>query len=296
MKTKGFTLSPYFNIYFIALLFLFIGSGSMLAAQEGAKTAAGSGLSGGDVFEFIIIAGYLIGVFVLLPWVIYTNMKEKLAVIDAGSSADTLPDPNLSEDERNRRAAMILEEIENKLTPFQEEGEELRTITKGSQARFIKKGIEYIRQNLKPTDPEIISRANEIIEVYNDRTKRVFTGSKWVIGAAVGIGLIFLYQMGIKAFLFIHFLGVAFYILSSRTPVYILEKRIKLFGKFGGAVIGSIFSGLFAGADTKHYKVYQDGRKERDHESELTGGLVYFFIIVVVAMILGFLAAALGVL
>lgn len=292
MKSKHLTPSFYFSL--IVLLFIFMGSGSLLIAQEVASTAPDSGLSGGDIFEFLLVAGYIVGVFVLLPWVIYTNMKEKLTVMDTGSTGGAVPDSGLSEDERNNRAAMILDEIEKKLTPFEEEGKDLVTITKGSQARFIKKGIEYIQQNLQPTDPEIISRMNEFIAVYEDRTKRVFTGSKWIIGCAVGLGIFMVYMGGISTFIFIHTLGIVFYILSSRTPMYILEKRMNLFGG-GGAIAGSIFGGLFIGAGAKHYNIYSDGRKERDYSSEFTGGAVYFLLIAVVAMFMGFMAAALGV-
>ena len=292
MKISKFTSA--FSFYFISSILLFIGSSSLLIAQEATSASPDSGLSGGDIFEFLLVAGYIVGVFVLLPWVIFTNAKEKLSAMDAGSTGDAAPDSGLSEEERNNRAAMILDEIEKKLTPFQEEGEDLVTITKGSQARYMKKAIDYIQQNLAPTDPELIARVNEFVTVYEDRTKRVFTGSKWIIICAVGIGIFLAWTGGITTFLFIHILGIVFYILSSRTPMYILEKRMNLFGG-GGAIVGAIFGGLFIGAGAKHYNVYSDGRKERDYSSEFTGGAAYFLIIVVVAMFLGFMVAALGV-
>lgn len=279
-----------FSILTVVLLFF---SSLVLFAQGDPDAAPESSI---DWFQLIVTTGYLGGVFVLFPWVIYTNLKEKLFVVETEFTANSLPNSQLSEDERNNQATMILEEIENRLTPIKDEesGEELKTITKGSQARFIKRSIEYIQQNLQPTDSEIMARVNEIIAVYEDRTKRFFTGSKWIIGCAVGVGLILLYQAGINSFIFIHSIGIAFYIMSSRTPLYLLEKRMELLGNFGG-VIGSIVSGLFIGAGAKHYNVYSDGRKERDYSSELTGGAVYFLIIVVVALFLGFLVAVLGV-
>lgn len=277
----------------LSTLFIFLLLGSALFAQEPANTEKDTGINSGDIFEYVIILGYMLGVFVLLPWVVYTNLNENLTILQHG--ADSLPNSSLSEDERNRQAVMLLEEIEKKLTPFNENGEELKTVTKGSQARFIKKSVEYIRQELQPTDPDIVDRVNEIVEVYNDRTRRIFTGSKWIIACSVGIGVLLFWQAGFNTFIIIHFLGVAFYILSSRTPMYLLEKRIKFFGSFGGAIVGALFSGLFIGSGAKYYKVYSDGRKERDYESEFTGGMVYLFLMAVVAMILGFLAAALGI-
>ena len=280
--------------YSILTLVLLILSSLILFAQGDPNVTESE--SSIDWFQVIVTIGYLGGVFVLFPWVIYTNLKEKLFVDETEYTVDSLSNNDLSEDERNNRATMILNEIENKLTPITDEksGEELKTITKGSQARFIKRSIEYIQQNLKPTESDIMARVNEIIAVYEDRTKRFFTGSKWIIGFAVGVGSFLLYQTGISTFIFIHFTGVAFYIMSSRTPLYLLEKRMELFGNLGG-VIGSIVSGLFIGAGAKHYNVYSDGRKERDYSSELTGGAVYFLIIAVVAMFLGFLVAVLGV-
>lgn len=290
MKKQLLQPLPYLFFPIITLLLLF--SVSLFATQD--PTPANSGLSGGDIFEFLVITGYLLGVFVLLPWVIYTNTAEKLAGDEMGVSSDILPDPGLSEIERNSRAARILDEIAQKLTPFEEDGELLMTITKGSQARFMKKGIDYIREHLQPTDPDITDRMNELITVYQDRTQRLFTGSKWIIGCAVGMGIFFFWTGGMVVFALIHALGTAFYILSSRTPLYVLEKRMNLFGG-GGAIVGAIFGAFFIGAAAKHYNIYSDGRKERDYSSEFTGGAVYFLFIAVAAMFLGFLVAALGV-
>ena len=68
-----------------------------------------------------------------------------------------------------------------------------------------------------------------------------------------------------------------------------------MFGKFGSGMIAALFSGLFIGSAAKHYKVYSDGRKERDYESEFSGGIIFLLIIFIVALFLGFLIALLGV-
>ncbi|MBT7091721.1 MAG: hypothetical protein HN936_00650, partial [Bacteroidetes bacterium] len=135
----------------------------------------------------------------------------------------------------------------------------------------------------------------ELTLVYNERAKRAFTGSKWIIICSAGIGVLFAVTGGITTFLFLHLLGLLFYILSSRTPIYVLEKRMDLFGSWGGGMVSAIFEGLFVGAATKHYNVYSDGRRERDHSSEFLGGMAYFLIGFVIAMFLGVLAAVLGV-
>lgn len=272
------------------LFMLFLIPGALLA-QEAAVKAAESGISGGDIFEFLVIAGYLGGVFVLLPWVIYTNTHEGLA---SQTELPGLVESDPGAEQRNEQAVKILEEIEQRLTSCQVDGEQLLTITKGSQARFVKRGLDYIRQRLMPIDEALEARVNEFADMYAERSKRIFTGSKWVIGCAVGIGAFLVYQVGFSTFILIHTLGVVFYILSSRTPLYVLEKRGSLFGG-GSTMIGALVGGLFLGAGAKHYNVYSDGTRERDHSSEFTGGMVFFLLLAVLAMFLGFLAAALGV-
>ncbi len=102
-----------------------------------------------------------------------------------------------------------------------------------------------------------------------------------------------LYMVGFTTFLIIHVIGIAFYIMSSRVPVYLFEKRINRFSRKG--IIGGLMGGLFIGMGAKHYKKYSDGTVERDYDSELSGGALMIVLLVVAAMILGFLAAALGV-
>jgi hypothetical protein len=291
IKMTTISLRVFKSTRFIIGAFGVLLTTSMAFTQDAVKTATESGLSGGDIFEFLLGAGYMLGVFVLLPWVVFTNVKEKL---NPGSTENATPDSRLTEEDRNVRATEVLDEIYKRLTSIQEDGEELVTITKGSQARFMKNGIEYIKQNLQPTDAEVKDRISEISTLYENRTQRIFTGSKWIIISATGLLALFLWTGGVSTFLFIHALGIVFYVLSSRTPIYILEKRMNLFGG-GNSFAGSIFGGLFIGAGAKHYNLYSDGTKERDYSSEFTGGAVYFLLIVVVAMFMGFMAAALGV-
>ena len=134
-------------------------------AQDSLQVAnEGSSGSGMDPFEIVIVAGYLIGVLVLLPIVVYTNLKEGLfdpEIVEPGA-----PVSDLSEEERNDASAEILERIEEKLTPFKaEDGSEMVTITKGGQAKFMKRGLDYINKKLQPTDPLIKARVNEFTEV-----------------------------------------------------------------------------------------------------------------------------------
>jgi hypothetical protein len=277
---------------FIALLFAITG-GMLFAASEKGAASSGGGI---DWVQTIFAGSYIVAVFLLLPIVVYTNLKEGVFVPGEGEDDKIKPIEGLSDDERNQRSREILEQIKLKLTPYQtEDGEELITITKASQARFMKHGLDYINKRLAPTEPVIINRVHELIEVYQDRTARVFTGSKWVLGCAIGVGAFVILVAGFTSFLIIHALGILFYYLSSRTTMYGLEKRMRYFGKGSGA-ISRIMSALFIGDGTKYYIKRGGGPWERDWETEGQMAMVSLVILFFAALILGFFATLLGVL
>ncbi len=271
---------------------LALAANVLFAAEEPASASSGGGI---DWVQVIFAGSYLLAVFLLLPIVVYTNLKEGVFVPGEDDDAQIKPKENLSEAERNDRSREILEQIEQKLTPYTDEnGEELITITKASQARFMKHGLDYINKRLVPTDPVIVDRAQEFIEVYQDRAARVFTGSKWVLGCAIGVGAMVVFFAGFTSFLIIHALGILFYYLSSRTTMYGLEKRMQYFGKGSGAISG-IMSALLIGDGTKYYVRRGGGPWERDWETEGQMALVSMVVLFFAAMILGFFAALLGV-
>ena len=280
------------QLTFSILLFL-ITNIALVAAQSSETTSSGGGI---DWFNVIIAGSYLIGVFILLPLVIYTNMNEKIFNPETDDKAKVQILNELSEEERNNRAKDILEKIGEKLTPFKsDEGEELITITKGSQATFMKRGLDYIQKRLAPTDPELLARMEEFSEVYEHRAKRAFTGSNWVLACSAGVGLLFLWAGGITTFIFIHFLGLLFYFLSSRTTFYGIEKRI---GYFGGGVglISGIMGGLFLGNGVKQYVKQGNGPWQRDWQGEGETAIIGLMILLFVAIFLGIFAVFLGVL
>jgi len=278
------------NSFFVVVLFL-LGSCLTIYAQA-AEPVEPSSSGGIDWSQVIFVTGYLLGVFILLPIVIFTNLKEKL--FSSNSDEIQIID-NLSQEERNKRAISILEKIESKMTSFiADNGENMVTITTGKQAKFIKQGLDYINKNLAPSDPEIIARVNEFSVVYADRTQRAFTGSYWVIASSIGVAVLLYSTGGISTFLFIHLFGVIFYFLSSRSTMYTIEKRMKIFGGLGG-FIGGIMSGLLIGNGTKYYLKYSDGSKKRDWETEGNMAIISLALLVIIAMILGFFAAVLGV-
>ncbi|MFP4547795.1 MAG: hypothetical protein ACLFQM_06655 [Fidelibacterota bacterium] len=241
--------------------------------------------------QLLMTIGYLAGVFILLPIVIYTNMKEKLSKPES----DAEPEPGLSEQERNQRSQEILNKIDESLTPFQtDDGEEMITITKGKQARLVRNGLNYINNKLMPTDEDIKARVKEFEKVYEERAERAFTGSKWIIICAIAVGILITMSGGSIRFLFIHALGIIFYILSSRTPMYRIEKRMEKFGGRGGTV-GKIMSALFLGSGTKYYIKSGSGPWKRDWETEGQMAMIGFLFLVIIAAFLGMMSAFLGV-
>ncbi|MFW5757666.1 MAG: hypothetical protein ACOCYO_03195 [Bacteroidota bacterium] len=263
-------------------------------STEAVQKTSGSG--GVDWFEILLLIGYLGGVFVLLPIVVYTNFNEH--IFSPGDHPDKINiDNELTLDERNARSVEILERIEEKLTPVKgENDEDLITITKGGQAKFVKRGLDYIKKHLDPDDEQILARVQEFEQVYHDRVSRVFTGSYWIIACSIGVGLLTLFTAGINTFLIIHILGLVFYILSSRTTLYGVEKRMKWIGGINSGMVAGIFAALFAGMGTSYYKKYSDGSREFDGESTLSNMGIILLFIVIIALILGFFAVLLGVL
>ena len=276
--------------FFIAALLCL---GVVVVAQE-PEVAAETSKKSIDWMQIILGGGYLVGVFVLFPLVVYTNLKEKL--FDPSSAAESLtPEEGLSEEDRNLKARMILEKIEEKLTPFtSDSGEEMVTITKGSQAKFMKNGLDYINKYLMPTDEAVIARVNELSEVYKDRTRRAYTGSNWVLACGIGVGVLMVATAGFDTFIVIHTIGLIFYYLSSRTTFYNLEKRMDRFGSRGG-VTGKIMTALFLGNGVKYYVKQGSGPWKRDWETEGSMAMIGIVLLAIAALFLGLFAAALGV-
>ncbi|MGE5313756.1 MAG: hypothetical protein ACM3Q4_03585 [Acidobacteriota bacterium] len=273
------------------LVCLLLLSSAAIAAGNSTSESSGHGI---DWMQILFVGSYLGGVFILLPIVIYTNLTSRLFVPDADHRGQVRLLEGVGEAERNAQAERILERIGEQLTPFtSDSGERLITITKGKQAKFMKRGLDFINKRLSPTDPAVLERMKEFEGVYKDRAGRAFTGSYWIIACGAGVGALFL-AGGISTFVVIHFLGLLFYILSSRTTMYDLEKRMKLF-RGGAGIIGGIMTALLVGDGTKYYVKTGDGPWKRDWETEgnmaIAGLLILFF----VAMVLGVLSVVLGV-
>ncbi len=269
---------------------------SLFAAGETGTPAPESGTG---LFQLLVVVGYLLGIFILLPIVYYTNQKEKLFTPNPENPEEIQPIESTSEEERNNRARLILEGIESQLTPSQPGNSEGGvTITKGKQARFMKRGLDYINTKLVPTDTGVIERTNEFAAVYEGRTQRVFTGSKLIIGCGAVTGVVYVFFSGITNFVFFHLVGLGFYALASKTTAYALEKRMKNF-RSGTGIIKSIMAAILIGeSDEESRRLVKDiygNWVRKDHETEGMAAMLKLVCVLMVAVIVGFLVAFFGV-
>ncbi len=252
-----------------------------------------------DWFSIIIASTFMLGLFALFPLVIFTNVKEKLNLTPKSNAEIEDFINSLSMEERNQRAYEILESIENKLSTVPgEDGSDLLTITKGSQARYVRNGLEYIATYLQPDNQELTEQMNAIKEVYDNRTERYFAGSKWILGCAIAIPVVAVFidfSSLWSSLMLLHFCGIAFYYLASRVPAYILEKRLRIFGSKGKGLVGVIMTSLFAGSATKHYVSINGGPWKRDYDEEFSSNMTFLMIATIIAFLIGVFVAIFGV-
>lgn len=172
-----------------------------------------------------------------------------------------------------------------------EEGNEFRKPTKMKQ---IKLSVQYINQVIaqQPTDSDVITRLNELTDIINSNEKRYFYGSKPLIwlGGIVGIISIFLFGGGLG---FAILLSTCAYILASRTPTFLIEKRAK---RGGSNIHNSMIAGIFAmiaGAKTvRTIYTHADGSKsyEDDHSEHWITLFIGFVALLLIAFLMAFWA------
>ena len=279
------------------------------AKSEPAKTATNSEIteeaeqgSNFSWFNFIVAFSYIVGIFILFPLVIYTNLNEKII---APASSDEHIREDITPEEREGLAEEILAEMESRLTDITEpeDDQQYYTITKGRQARFVKRGLDYIHTRLAPNNEDVISQAASFEELYKNRVDRKYTGSNLLLGCALGL-LVFMALMDLSflltPFAWIHMSGIVFYFLSSRAPVYALEKREQYLGStklgFIGTIVKPIIGALIAGFSIKHYVSVNGGPWERDHDSEFSNSAFLIALIAIIMLVLGFFIAFFGIL
>ena len=172
-----------------------------------------------------------------------------------------------------------------------EDGNEMRQPTKMKQ---IKKSCMFIDQALalRPTNQEIIERINELTNVINVNEERSFDGSKALVwlGGIVGVIASFLFGIGLGLTILV---STGAYVMASRTPYFLIEKRHK---RGGGNIHNGILAGVFAmiaGAKTvRTVYTYEDGSKsyEDDNSQHWIALFFGFIVLLVIAFLMAFWA------
>lgn len=224
---------------------------------------------GDTILSIIVLLAYA-GIIVHMIYVYFKGSRYKEIYTQEGMIAKRA--------EENKPAEMTVEEydkcvdlLENAFATWSidsqtEDGDEIRKPTKMKQINASSLLIDQAIA-LRPTDEEIIGRINELTEVINSNEKRYFDGSKALVwlGVIVGILLGFIMGPGVSILTLI---STGCYILASRTPAFLVEKRAK---RGGGNIHNGMIAGIFgmiAGAQTVRtvYK-YSDGHKEYEDDN-----------------------------
>jgi hypothetical protein len=267
---------------------------TMKSTPTSGSKSSSEGFGFFDLLELLMVVGYLAGVFVLLPLVVLTNIAER-TVPRAPVAEGITPGEDFTDDDMQARDMM--DSLANELPDAEDEdGSTYKTITSGSQVRKARNVLVEISKNLHLTNAGVLGQFDALRELYQVRSRRVYTGSFWVLACAAIMLVLFYFSGpgGIQTFMVIHLLGMIFYTLASRTPIYLLEKRTSRLsaGGFMGAIIGGV---LFSNTSTRYYNVYSDGHKERNYEHEAGSTIFGFILLAVLVIFCGFLIGVFGV-
>lgn len=220
------------------------------------------------IFSGLVLIAY-IAMIIHMIYIKYKGVRYKKALtveeMKAERIAQNKPE-EMSPEEFNEALTLLAGVFDTWTVVGQnDEGEELRKPTKMKQVKASSMLLDQAIA-LQPTDKDMIDNINELADVINSNEERFFDGSKplaW-LGGIVGIIFFFISpQFGI-----ITLISTGAYILSSRTPVFLIEKRQK---RGGGNIHNGIIAGVFgmiAGAQTIRtvYK-YSDGHKEYEDDN-----------------------------
>lgn len=220
------------------------------------------------IFSGLVLIAY-IAMIIHMIYIKYKGVRYKKALtveeMKAERIAQNKPE-EMSPEEFNEALTLLAGVFDTWTVVGQnDEGEELRKPTKMKQVKASSMLLDQAIA-LQPTDKDMIDNINELADVINSNEERFFDGSKPLAWLGGIVGIIFLFispQFGI-----ITLISTGAYILSSRTPVFLIEKRQK---RGGGNIHNGIIAGVFgmiAGAQTVRtvYK-YSDGHKEYEDDN-----------------------------
>ena len=189
-------------------------------------------------------------------------------------------------DEEDSKACSLLSQAFDKWPVVEKtEEDEFRTPKRISQ---IKSAAALIDQAIliAPTDVDTIDRLNEFTDVVNSNEKRIFFGSKALIVVSALVGLLLGYAVSYEITVYI-ILGIIAYILASRAPVFLVEKRIEKKRGSLSAGVFAVVAAMISGARTiRTTTTWSDGSKTvKDDDSEhWFAYIVGFFVMVILGV------------
>lgn len=266
-------------------------------AQDGAtvispESAESKGSGGPTVMD------YVIGILIILVFLgcvghmLYELFRgaryKKVFTVDDMKAARVLANkPENMSDEEEAQVIDLLDRVFESWSVVEpdENGAEMRKPTKMKQ---IKASVQLLDEAiaLQPTSEELVTRINELADVINSNEKRYFNGSKRLIWVGAIVGIVFCFimlQMGITILL-----STVAYVLASRTPAFLIDKRSTRGGSFANGMIASVFA-MIAGARTiRTVTTYSDGHKEvdDDHSEHWVAWALALVIFVIIAVLM----------
>ena len=75
-----------------------------------------------------------------------------------------------------------------------------------------------------PTDADVIERLNSLTDVINSGEERHFDGSRKLIWLGVIVGILMYWMMGV-GMMFSTLIATGLYVVASRTPQFLIDKR-----------------------------------------------------------------------
>lgn len=239
------------------------------------------------IISILIILVYL-GIIAHMVYVFFKGdrYKKQFTVEEMVQQRTEQGKPTEMSEEEYNQCANLLESAFNtwSLDGQTEEGDELR---KPKKMKQIKASAALIDQAIaiQPTEQDVIDRINELADVINSNEKRYFDGSKALVWLGVIVGIIFGFITG-PGTAAVTLISTGCYILASRTPAFLIDKRAK---RGGGNIHNGMIAGIFgmiAGAQTiRTITTYSDGHKEYedDHSQHWIAWILGLCLLVAIA-------------
>lgn len=240
----------------------------------------------------VVGAGLLIWLIALgVLMIIYTHWNEKIRATSGNRVLIDLP-----QQEHNIRAEIILSKIFSRLAEVKDEEDEensFYTIARGRDAKFIKRGLEYINTRLSIDDPDIIHQFNYVKNLYNEKLKRSFTGSWWIIIAAFVVAGMMEAYADYPYLMPGYIAGIVLYYFTSKVPLFLEEKRYHKLGRgtLLSRISGFLFSDIGGGlerARNSSYGVFSDSQRHKEDVAAYGDAISLVFNIFVLLFISSF--------